>query len=52
MSSRRLKVCIASADERVVEYGANTSQSSHETLSLRKNRKTSTRISQRRYPST
>jgi Ras-related protein Rab-7A len=28
------------------------SQSSHEMLSLRKNRKTSTRISQRRYPST
>jgi Ras-related protein Rab-7A len=35
-----------------LEYGANTSQSSHEMLSLRKNRKTSTRISQRRYPST
>jgi len=31
---------------------ANISQSSHEMLSLRKNRKTSTRISQRRYPST
>jgi hypothetical protein len=47
-----LKVCIAGGSVRVVEYGANTSQSSHEMLLLRKNRKTSTQISQRRYPST
>ena len=36
----------------IAEYEANKSQSLHEMLSLRKNRKTSTRISQRRYPST
>ena len=52
MSSRRLKVCIASRKGMIAEYEANKLQSLHEMLSLRKNRKTSTRISQRRYPST
>lgn len=36
----------------ITEYEANKSQLLHEMLSLRKNRKTLTRISQRRYPST
>jgi Ras-related protein Rab-7A len=38
--------------EKIAEYEANKLQSLHEMLSLRKSRKTSTRISQRRYPST